>query len=457
MRKFFAFCSILSLTSVSQAQNRDSLVVKQLFDEVLTKGECYENLRVLCKTVGNRLSGSPEAAKAVKWGEATMRKAGFDSVYLQPVMVPHWVRGEKEQAQIITSAGKRINVHVLALGGSVATTAKGITAEIIEVSTLEEAKALKPEQVKGKIVFFNRPMNPKYFSTFQAYGDCVDQRARGAVSAAPNGAVAVLVRSMTLASDHSPHTGSTYYDPEKPKIPAAGIATLDADLLSKLLKEDPKVKVFLKMNCSMKDSVLSYNVIGELKGSQFPNEILTVGGHLDSWDIGEGAHDDGAGCAQSLEAVRLIKALGLRPKRTIRVVLFMNEENGNRGGETYALMARVNKENIIFAVESDAGGNTPRYLGLEMKTPAIQEKAKMWVNYFIPYGVSEIRAGGGGVDIGPLKQNGTVLASYLPDSQRYFDYHHSENDVFENIHKRELELGAGHLAAILWLVSEYGI
>lgn len=440
------------------AQQRDyAKDFKQIYNEVLTHGQCYQTLDYLCHQIGGRLSGSPQAEQAVKYMYLKMQSYGFDTVYLQPVMVPHWLRGAKEEA-FIAKGYEKFDVRVCALGGSVGTSEKGLDAEVIEVQSIAELKVLGKEQIKGKIVFFNRPMDPTHINTGFAYGGAGDQRGSGPAEAARYGAVAAVVRSLTLSNDDYPHTGMTKYNDSLPKIPACAISTKGADALSKLLKLKTagQVRMFLKMSCQTLPDVLSYNVIGELKGTEKPNEIIIAGGHLDSWDTGQGAHDDGAGCVQSIEAVRLIKQLGLKPKRTIRVVLFMNEENGVKGGNEYARVAANDKTSKhIAAIESDAGGFTPRAFGIDDSISV--NFLKQWEQIFVPYGIEHIQKGWGGVDIAPLKKNGTVLIGYLPDSQRYFDYHHTEIDTFDKVNKRELELGAAAISAMMWLLSEEGV
>jgi hypothetical protein len=431
----------------------DSAQLRQLSDEIMLRSTAYSNLRFLCKQVGPRLSGSPQAAKAVKETARMLREAGADTVYLQPCMVPRWVRGAKEQG-VVTVGGKQKALHVCALGMSVGTPAAGIKAGVIEVRSFEELEKLPDETVKGKIVFFNYPMRPELIQG--GYGDAVRYRVGGPVAAAKKGAVATMVRSVTHSLDEYPHTGTTRYDSSVKKIPAFACSTQDAEWLSRQLKLRMPVQLFLKSNCQQLPDVLSYNVIGEIRGSELPEEIITAGGHLDSWDLGEGAHDDGAGCVQSIEVIRAIKALGWRPKRTIRAVMFMNEENGLRGGNAYADFARQRGEKHLFAIESDAGGFGVQTLGVNGK-PEQYAKAKSWEPLLKPYGIYEISNGGGGADIGPLRPLGTVLCGVNPNSQRYFDHHHAANDVFEAVNKRELELGAFGMAAICWLVSQYGL
>ncbi len=443
------------LVSYGYAQNADSVTIRKIYNEALSNGKSYEWLRHLTKQIGPRLSGSAGAQKAVDWTKQVMEQQGFDRVFLQEVMVPHWVRGAKEEA-FIHIGKQKTTVPIAALGGSVATPPKGIEAQVIEVKSFPELRALGAEKVKGKIVFYNRPMDPTKINTFEAYGGAVDQRGNGATEAAKLGAVGAIVRSMTNVHDDNPHVGGMRYGTGVALIPTAAISTNAADLLSRSLQENPSLTFYFKQNCETLPDAKSYNVVGEIKGSEKPDEIIVVGGHLDSWDLAEGAHDDGAGCVQSMEVLRIMKALGIKPKRTIRAVMFMNEENGLRGGVQYADLARKNNEKHIAAVESDNGGFTPRGFGIVGK-PEQRGKIMSWKPLLAPYGLTDIGAGGGGADIGPLAQSGTVLLGFKPDSQRYFDYHHTTIDRFEAVSQRELELGAASMAAVVYLLDAYGL
>ncbi len=436
----------------------DEETIRAIYDEALVHGEAYANLRILCKTIGGRIAGSPEAEKAVQWGKEVLQKINPDSVFLQEVEVPRWVRGETEFGAIHTRLmSGRQEVPVCALGNSTGTGANGIKAKVIEIKKLEDLEKLGEVNIKGKIVFFNRPMEPRNINTFESYGGCVDQRSMGAVEAAKFGAVGTVVRSMTLRLDDFPHTGMLRYADTVPEIPACAISTNGAELLSKLLQRDPDLEFYFRQTSEMMPDVKSYNVIGEIRGSQFPDEVIVVGGHLDSWDIGEGAHDDGAGIVQSMEVLRILKACGLQPKRTIRCILYMNEENGMRGGLKYGEYAKASSsEKHIAALESDRGGFTPRGFTVEGSGPHL-EHIRAWQPMLAPYGILEIKEGGGGVDISTLRELGTVLIGFYPDSQRYFDHHHSDNDNFESVHERELQLGAASMAAVVWLLSEKGV
>ena len=440
------------------AELPDSVALRKLYDEALTRGQSYENLRYLCTTIGARLSGSAQAQQAVDWGRLTMEKMGLDRVYLQEMMVPHWVRGQKEKGDIVSARGKRVEAAVCALGGSVGTGGK-LRAGVVEVKSLAELRELPEAAVKGKFVFFNRPFNDALIEPGQAYGAAGDQRRAGPAEAGRRGAVGALVRSLTSARDNYPHTGSTTYAPDAPKVPAAALSTQAADELSQLLRADKDLTFELEMSCETLPDVKSFNVIGEIKGSKYPQEIITVGGHLDSWDLAQGAHDDGTGVVQSMEVLRLLKASGLRPERTIRAVLFMNEENGVRGGNKYAELAQQAQENHLAALESDGGGFTPRGFVIEAASPASVAKVRGWAPLLKPYHVDNLSVGHAGTDIGPLIKavNPKALFAYDGDSQRYFDLHHTAADTFDKVHRRELELGAAGMAALVYLLSKYGL
>lgn len=455
-RIFFGFyVSLLCNVFPVFAQQTDSIMLRNIADEILLHSEAYDNLRFLCKKIGPRLSGSINAAKAIEATVKMLKAAGADTVYLQPCIVPHWVRGAKELAYALLPGNKKYPLSVCAIGNTVSTKPGGIIAEVVEVKNMEALHNLK-DAVKGKIVFFNIKMNPLYVETFRAYGEAGIARRIGPAEAAKYGAVGVMVRSLASNIDGYPHTGTTQYDDSVVKIPAIAISTKDAEWLSGALENNKKQKIYFKTNCKMLPDVQSYNVIGEITGTEKPWEIVTVGGHLDSWDLGEGAQDDGAGCVQSIEIMRAFKKMRLKPKRTVRVVLFMNEENGLRGGLAYAKHAKDFKERIIFALESDAGGFTPRGFCIQAKGEA-RSKLKSWLPLFYNYGVYFMADCYAGSDIGPLEPLGTVLAGLSPDSQRYFDLHHAPNDVFEAVSKRELDLGTVNMAALIWLVSEYGV
>ena len=449
------FVGLIAVTQAQEAIHKEK--IQGIYQQALTQGKAYQWLDHLSNNIGGRLSGSLNAERAVQWGKDELSSLSLDRVFLQPVMVPKWVRGTFEYASIITGPGRSMNVPVCSLGGSIATPSAGLLAKVVEVKDFEELEALGAEKVKGKFVFYNRAMPAGLINTFEAYSKSVDQRSRGASVAARLGAVGVIVRSMNLRLDDYPHTGAMNYGdlPNKLRIPAAAISTNGAQLLSSMLSLNKDLDFYLKQDCKNFPDVPSHNVVGEIIGSEFPDQIIVVGGHLDSWDLGDGAHDDGAGIVQSMEVLQLFKTMNYKPKRTIRVVLYMNEENGLRGGNAYAKFAKSNKENHIFALESDAGGFSPRGFIFEASKAQFNQILS-WKTYFEPYLASNFRLGGSGADIGPLRNGKTVLSGLRPDSQRYFDYHHAANDTFDAINKRELELGAAAMASLVYLVDQYG-
>ncbi len=451
-KTILSFLLLISIQSI--AQNTDSIFIRKIYGMALYNGESYENLRSLCKDIGARLSGSAEAEMAVIWAKNKLDSYGFDKVYLQEIKVPHWERGTKEAGWIVEPNGNISNVHLLALGGSIGTNGR-MQDEVILFSSLEELKKAKKAEVEGKIVFINQRMDEKQIQTFKAYGGCYAIRGYGAIEASKLGAKAVIIRSLGLPIDKHPHTGSMYYVDSVSKIPAAALSTQDADALAEKIKSG-KVEFSFEMDCRNYPDVTSYNVIAEITGSQNPNNIITFGGHLDSWDAGEGAHDDGAGVVHTMEALRILKQMNYHPNNTLRLVLFMNEENGNRGGKGYAEWAKSRTdEKYILALESDRGGFAPRGFNLDGSAKHIQLLAS-FAPLFKSYDLHIFEKGYGGVDITPMKYTfeGIPLVGFVPDSQRYFDFHHAPSDVFENVNKRELELGCAAIASILYLFDQ---
>lgn len=454
MKKIILLCFFFTASIYSQ--NADQKMLKDIYTYSLTNSKCYSWLDDLSNKIGSRLSGSVGAEKGVAYTKQQLETLGLDKVYLQEVMVPKWVRGEKETAYILDNKTK-INVPICALGGSIATDKKGLTAEVIEVQSQKEVEELG-DKVKGKIVFYNRPMEPFNVNAFDSYSNAADQRYSGAKTAAKFGAVGTIVRSLNLRLDDFPHAGAQSYGdlPKTQYIPTAAISTNAAEILSKKLKENSSLKFYMKMACQNFEDVLSYNVIGEITGSEHPEKIMVIGGHLDSWDLADGSHDDGAGVVQSMEVAELFKKLNYKPKNTIRIVLFMNEENGLRGGREYEKQSKAKNENHIFALESDEGGFTPRGFSFECDESNLQ-KVNSWKYLFEPYLIHNFVKGGSGADIGPLTSAKIVKAGLNPDSQRYFDYHHAATDKFDAINKRELELGAAAMASLVYLFDKYGI
>ncbi len=445
---------ILAQSKTAILQKYDSLAVR-MASTALGQNSAIDMLGELCKGIGPRLAGSSQAAKAVQWAKEKMAEYGFQNVHTEPVTVLHWVRGPVESAAFrIVGQKKTTDLHICALGGSIGTPKNGLTADIVEVKSWEELR-VHGVSVKGKIVFFNRSMERSLINPGAAYGRAVDQRTYGAIEAAKLGAVAVLVRSMSTRIDDVPHTGQMKYDSSVTKIPAAAVSTKDANDLSELLKRGKRVAVTLRLTCQRFPDVESANVVGEIVGSEKPDDVVVVGGHLDSWDKGQGAHDDGAGCVHALEALRLIKELGLKPKRTIRVVLFMNEENGLNGGLTYAAEKHPGERHIA-AIESDAGGFSP--LGFSVSDSLALLKLQTYAPVLLPLRADHFVQGGeGGSDIGPLRRKGVVCLGLQVDGQKYFDYHHSDSDTIDKVNERELELGASAVAIVAFIIAEEGL
>ncbi len=427
----------------------DAAMLRRIYDAALTDSPAYANLSELVAKYPGRITGSKALEGAVLWGKSVLEKQGVDRTELQPVMVPHWERGAPESVRI---AGSNTPLTATALGGSVATPAGGLKAGVIELHALDE---LKTADVKGKIVFFNRPMRPQDIEPLTSYGGAGDQRNRGPAEAAKYGAVGVLTRSLTHALDDVPHTGNTSYADGVPRIPAAALSTLAANRLSAALQSDPALQVEIVIHAQWFDPAPSHNVIGEIRGSEFPDQVILVGGHLDSWDITPGAHDDGAGIVQSIDVLRILQATGYKPRHTIRCVLFVSEENGGSGGKEYARVAAEKKERHLLAYESDGGGGQPYALQFGNAAGTAFERASRFLPLFAPYNIGRFTNGLGGSDVGHLKDQGVVLGQIQPMSQRYFDLHHTAVDTIDKVNPRELQLGAAAMASVVYLFDQH--
>jgi carboxypeptidase Q len=445
----FAACSF-----PIEAQNVDSLAIKHIFNDALTDTTVYHNLRELTGNFPGRLAGSEQSVKAVKWVEQTLKQMELDSVYLMPCKVRQWDHGEKEQGNVISAKAGNHTLQICSLGGSVPTGDQGITAKVIEVKDFAELRKFGKEKINGKIVFFNHPADPTLYTTFAAYGGAVAYRVRGAVMAAYYGAIAMVDRSSTTSHDNFPHTGIQHYADTVNKIPALSISTNDADNLSRWLKVDPDLNLYLKSSCSELHETTSWNVIGEIRGTEHPDQFIAFGGHLDCWYICQGANDDGAGVVQSMDVLRLFKSTGLKPSHTLRAVIFMDEEMEQGGGKAYAEAAKGMKH--IAAIEADRGGSTPFGFAID-GTDNVVKKVQSWKNLLLPYGLYSLEPGGSGTDIHGLKAQGITLFGLVVDSQRYFDYHHSVNDSFDKINVRELQLGSASMGALVFLIDKYGL
>lgn len=450
---------LLFATLLSSAQSglSDSLQLRRFYDYYLTESKCYSNLEYLATKIGGRLSGSANAEKAVYWAKKALYEAGADTVYLQPCMVPHWERGKKEICSIESSSLKfKKDLAIITLGSSVATPANGIKSAVISVASFDELEQLGEKEIKGKVVFYNVRFDDRKISQGAAYAESVKYRVNGASRAAKYGALATVVRSMTSLRNDSPHTGNMKYDTavSKIQIPTFALSYQSADELSEALTKDKNLIMYLKNDSKTYKDALSYNVIGEIKGTDKPNEYIIAGGHLDSWDNGQGAHDDGAGIVQTIELMALYKKMGLKPRHTIRTVCFMNEENGLGGGKAYAKDAEENKLKHLAALETDAGGFTPRAFGVDTLN-GLHQLVSQFAVLLKPYLIEQIKKEGGGADIGPLEKLGVPCISFEPDTQRYFDIHHTSDDTFDKVNKRELELGAAAIGSLIYLIDKY--
>lgn len=460
MKSIFLICSVLFISQLNYAQNDDdAFFIKEIYAQSLSDGQAYNWLYHISENIGGRLAGSKNADKAVEYTKDILGTLNLDKVYLQECTVPVWERGETELVAIVNSKNSgTLILNATSLGNSIGSGPSGVYGEVIQVNTLDNLKELPESMVKNKIVFFNRPMDPTQINTFRAYGGAVDQRASGPALAAKKGAKGAIVRSMTTNLDDVPHTGVTVFGPTDKNIPSMAISTNDAETLAELMSTE-SIFIYMENDCKVKPDKGSHNVIGEIKGSEFPDEIILVGGHLDSWDLGGGAHDDGAGCVHSMQVLASLKELNYKPKRTIRCVLFMNEENGLGGAKAYAESSNEKGEFHMAAIESDAGGFSPRGFGVGGETGVFTEKfpnIRDWRNVLGSYGL-ELSPGGGGADINPLKSQGGLLFGLRPDSNRYFDFHHTENDRISEVNKRELHLGAAAMTSLVFLLDKYGI
>ena len=456
------------------AQKEDSLVIRKIFTEAMSDSTAYHNLRYLCTRIGGRLCGSPQVEKAIKWSKTTLDAMGLDTVWLQECKVRHWERGNTEELVINQGSSSAIRLHACAIGGSIGTGKAGLKAKVVEVKDFDELRSIGRKNIEGKIVFFNHPPDPAHYYTFDSYGELAKYRVYGVDYAASYGAIGVIVRSATLAYDDFPHTGVIYYADTVQKIPAMAVSTNDAEKLTRLLKAKPGLGVSMKLSCMEYPETISYNVIGEIRGTVHPEKVIAIGGHIDSWDTGQGAHDDGAGVVQTIEVLRIFKVLNMKPACTIRVVIFMDEEMAQRGAKKYGEFAKAQEELYrssqvlgktgqlclgsyhLAAIEADRGGFTPFGFSIDGNDGQVN-RIRGWKELLLPYGLYSFEKGGSGVDIRELKPLGIPLLALVPDSQRYFDCHHSANDTFANVNLRELQLGSFAIAAMVYLIDKYEV
>jgi hypothetical protein len=453
MKYRYIFVLLVLMTNLVSAQEDESVFIKKIFDNALTNQQAYHNLEYLCTNAPGRLLGTENSLAALEYMKQYFEKTGADSVFLQEFRTPAW-KCDSSSVFILPASGKAIRLHSDALGPSPSTPAEGIMAEVIEVKSLAEVEKLGKEVISGKIVFFNRKWDPTFVRTFEGYGDAVDQRAHGPEKAAEYGAIAAIVRSVTNSQDYFPHTGSTRFNDQK--IPAIAISTLDADLLSETLIQEPKTRVNVFVKAEDIPETTTFNLIAEIKGNEKPEEIIVIGSHIDAWFNTAGAHDDGAGVVMTSDVLRLFRELNIKNKRTIRIVIYMDEELYQSGGKAYLNYVKEKAEKQYLALESDGGAFTPSMFTVDAQIQVV-ERISRFQKYLEPYGIDKIKAGWGGVDIGPLKEINVPLMSYGTDSQRYFDMHHSANDTFDKINLRELQLGIGCITSIIYLIDKYGI
>ena len=449
--------TLMCMHSLHAQSDEDAFLIRSIYDHALTQSKCYDWLDTLSTTYPGRLAGSANYDAAADYTDGVLSSLAIvDTTWQQPCMVPYWLRGDTTSV-VAHIAGTDVQLAALALGNTEGTDGNTIRAEVIEVESLDEVDSLG-SAVAGKIVFYNRPADSKYIRTFYAYGSAVDQRVYGASRAAKYGGLAAIVRSVTVSLDNVPHTGTSRYENPDQKVPSIAISTLAADQLSKALS-NASIEVSLRTDCRVMPDQLSHNVIAEIRGSTYPDEIIVVGGHLDAWDVGGGAHDDGSGCVHAMQVLHTLQEIGYEPQRTIRCVLFSNEENGLRGATEYADWSTARGEKHVFALESDSGGFSPRAFSLDAEKDKIVDYAQYvskWSTLLEPYGIT-FTTGGSGADVGRLKPQGSLLAGLRVDSQRYFDYHHTRNDLIEAVHPRELQLGAAAMTSFVYLVDKYGL
>ena len=443
----------LFLGGILFAQNlkKDSIQFKKISDEILVNGKSYEDLRELTKDIGNRLCGSANYEKAADWAMKKLVEAGADKVWFEPVMVNVWTRGD-ESLKLKIGEGKWEEIQMLSLGNSEGTKGKDLKGEIILVKTLEDFEKLPDAVVKDKIIFFNYAFKQDFVVTGKAYGDAGKYRRATPSEVAKKGGKAVIIRSLSSCFDDVPHTGATRYEDNIAKIPAVAVGTETADRLEKALLNKQKIEAVLNSNCGMNGQMLTKSVIGEITGKK-DQDVIVVSGHLDSWDVGEGAHDDGTGVVQSIEVLRAFKSLKLQNNHNIRVICYANEENGVSGGKTYLQDVKKSKEPHIFALESDSGGYTPRSFTMGMSSEKVKD-LKKWENLFHPYGVYNFEEGHTGTDVEPLRELKIPTAELSTDSQRYFDIHHTPEDTFEKVNRRELLLGATVMTQLIYIIDK---
>ncbi len=439
------------------SQNKDSIEIANIYENALNSREAYNNLKLLCDSAGPRQIGSEASIKAVHILKRQLENNGFDKVYLQEFESAVWYQNSKGRALVTSEKIGEYTLEVDAFGPSVATQKNGLKTGIIEVSSIQELESLGRENIEGRILFYNTPMNNAYPNPLDAYVEARMLRFKGTSRAAEYGALGVIMRSLTTSIDEFPHTGSIVYDPDFERIPAVALSSKDSELLSSFLKEDPNLKIWMYVDTKVVEAVKSYNVIAEIQGKTSPEEVIVIGAHIDSWYNTTGAHDDGAGCVQMIDVLRIFDELKIHNNRTIRVILFMDEEINRAGAQAYKDYFDEEKETIIAGIESDLGGYQPNGFLIDGTSPQINQ-IQAYTDLLLPYGLYNIGKGFGGMDILTLKREFDFPSIALRvESQRYFEIIHTVNDTFDKIHPRELQLGTAAISSLVYLLDKYGI
>lgn len=453
--KSFLSITFFFMTMTVIAHDSDRLVINRIYENALTTPDAYANLKELCSQAPYRLVGSQPSEKAIQILARQVEKYQPDTFFLQHFTTQSW-RCKTPALAWVFYQGKKQPLNVVNLGLSVSSPQSGITAGIVEVHRLSELDSLGGKGLKGKIVFFNRPMDNSELNTFEAYEGAIDQRSLGASKASKYGALAAIVRSLATEDDDYPHTGVSRYKDGVTKIPNMAISTNDAEKLSRLNKEYADVRVRVFSNTETLDSVHTANLIAEIRGSVHPDRVIEIGAHMDAWFNTPGAHDDGAGCEQMIDVLRIFRQLNLHPENTIRLVLYMDEEMYQAGGRVYAKSIANGRERYLAAIESDAGGLLPLGFGVDASDSVINT-VRMLTAGLADYGIYRTEKGYGGVDIGFLRPYGIPLIGLMTNSQRYFEYHHSANDTVDKVSRREMQLGTAAIASLVYLIDKHGI
>lgn len=440
---------LVALTLAPAEDAEFQAAAERILDHQATQSRAYEILTELCDDIGHRLAGSPGADRAVQWGVESFRGFGLTG-RLHRIEVPKWVRGRAEDVRIV--GPREIRLRALALGGSIATPPNGLEGSVLVVESFEELRD-RADEAAGKIVLFNKRMGPDGSGGTHGYGDVVPQRVGGAIEAAKVGAVGSMIRSVGTADFRLPHTGMMRYEDGVPQIPHVAISTEDADLIERFVARGKDVRVSMRLDCRTLGDVPSANVIGELRGRERPDEVVVIAAHLDSWDVGQGAQDDGTGVAACIEALRTLKELDLVPRRTVRAILYMNEENGLAGGTAYAADFAGELKDHVAAIEMDIGAFGVQGFGVSAGDGGVEMVSRL-LRPLAAIGADAATRGGGGADIGPMRPAGVPQLGLRSDATRYFDYHHTEADTLDKVDPTELARCSAALAYLAWALAE---